>query len=121
MELVKERYPGCIGEVVLGATAAQGGTRGHLLRVGGDAAMPFLRFEGVIPHRPLVAMEVVDRVPEWPPPLREALGPDLAPSAWARRCVEEWGADLVCLRLQSGDPELGDAAPGECAATGQGE
>lgn len=118
MELVKERYLGCIGEVVLGATAAQGGTRGHTRRVGADAAMPFLRFEGAVPHRPLVAMEVVDRVPEWPSLLGEALGPVLGhPAAWARRCVEEFGADLVCLRLGSGDPELGDASPGECAAT----
>jgi acetyl-CoA decarbonylase/synthase complex subunit delta len=118
MELVKERYPGCIGEVTLGATAAQGGTRGHTRQLGGDKAMPFLGFEGAIPHRPLVAMEVVDRVPEWPDPLAEALGPVLDdPAAWARRCVEELGADLICLRLQSADPELGDAGPKECAAT----
>lgn len=118
MELVKERYAGRIGQVVLGATAAQGGTRGHTWRVGGDAAMPFLGFEGDLPHRPLVAMEVVDRVPDWPPLLREAIGPETAQAAaWACRCVEEFGADLVLLRLQSCDPELEDATPRQCAAT----
>ncbi|MEZ4611360.1 MAG: hypothetical protein R2838_14180 [Caldilineaceae bacterium] len=36
-------------EVVLGATAADGGTRSHTVVVGGETALPFLLFEGRFP------------------------------------------------------------------------
>jgi acetyl-CoA decarbonylase/synthase complex subunit delta len=118
VEIIKERYSSRVGEVVLGATPAEGGTRTHTITVGGDSTMPFLQFEGEVPNRPIVAMEVVDRVPEWADSLKAAIGDAIAdPAAWARKCVEEFGADLVFLRLQSADPDLGDAGPEQCAAT----
>ncbi|MEW6524366.1 MAG: CO dehydrogenase/acetyl-CoA synthase subunit delta [Bacillota bacterium] len=118
VEVVKERYSSRVGEVVLGATAAEGGTRSHTITVGGDSTMPFLQFEGEVPNRPVVAMEVVDRVPEWNPSLKAAIGDVISDAAaWAKKCVEEFGADLIFVRLQSADPDLGDATPEQCAAT----
>ena len=119
VDLIKERYTSRVGEVVLGATAEEGGTRSHTITIGGDSTMPFLRFEGEVPHKPVVAMEVVDRHPEeWNPVLREAIGDEIKdPVAWAQKCVNEFGADLIFVRLQGADPDLGDAGPEKCQET----
>jgi len=118
VEVIKERYSSKVGEVVLGATKAEGGTRSHTVTVGGDSTLPFLHFEGEVPNRPVIAMEVQDRIPDWNPvvkkPFEDVIG-DVA--AWAEKCVKEYGADLIYLKLASADPELGDASPEQCAET----
>ncbi len=106
-------------EVTLGATAAQGGTRGRTYTVGGASAMPFLSCDGAIGRRPLVALEVYDRIgPKYPQVLRDLYG-DLVndPAAWARTCVEQYGADLVSLRLDATHPERGGLSPEAAAET----
>jgi acetyl-CoA decarbonylase/synthase, CODH/ACS complex subunit delta len=119
IEIQKEKYRSKVGEVVLGATADQGGTRSHTITVGGESALPYLHFEGEIPNRPVVALEIWDMAPaEWNPCLAAYYGDvygDVA--AWARKCVDEYGADLIQLRLKSADPDLKDSSPEECAAT----
>lgn len=101
--------------VALGATKAEGGTRGRVLRIGGATAMPFHRWEGEMPHRPLVAMEVFDRVSEkYPDVLRAAWGDLLdRPADMARACVERCGADLISVRLDGTHPEKGGRSPRE--------
>ena len=43
--------------------------------VGGETTLPFLHFEGQIPHRPAIAVEVMDQAPkDWSPVLLEAWG-----------------------------------------------
>ncbi len=72
-----------------------------MVRVGGETSLPFLGFEGKTPHRPVIAMEVLDvPPPEWPKPMAEAVA-DVSgdPVAGARKCVEQFGADLIALRL----------------------
>jgi len=59
-EVVKERYMSKVNEVVLGGTAETGGTRGHALKVGGQTTLPYLHFEGEVPNKPIIAMEVTD-------------------------------------------------------------
>lgn len=110
VEIVKERWKGRVLEMVLGS-----GT--HTVKVGGDAALPFLHFEGQIPNRPATALEVWDRVDgEFPPMLAAAFEGVLgSPGDWARRCVE-YGADMVALRLVSTHPEGQDAGAEEAAA-----
>ena len=61
-EIPKERNPGKIAEVTIGATSGQGGTRSHTITIGGGTALPFHYFEGDQPHRPALAMEVIDVV-----------------------------------------------------------
>ena len=119
VELVRETWPGKIATVTIGATAAEGGTRAKTVTIGGHAALPFLPTDAPTPHPPLVAMEVADAVsPDWPDHLRAPLADVLgSPAAWARKCVEEYGADLICLRLQSPHPDWQDAPPEAAAAT----
>jgi acetyl-CoA decarbonylase/synthase complex subunit delta len=115
---VKEKWTGAINEVTIGATAAEGGTRARSIAVGGARAVPFLHFEGATPNPPALAMEIWDREPDdWAAPLVEAIGPAIkSPADWAKKCVEEFGADLICLKLAGTHPDFGDASPDATAA-----
>jgi len=51
-----EKWSGQVQTITLGATAADGGTRSRTVTVGGETTLPFLKFEGEIPHPPVVAL-----------------------------------------------------------------
>ena len=106
VETPKEQWTGKVREVTLGATAADGGTRSHTVTVGGETTLPFLFFEGEIPHRPLVAIEVRDCKPEdWSPLLVEAWGDAMNdPGDWAK-AAEEAGADIIALTFGLTGPD----------------
>jgi len=113
--IVKERFSGKIGEVVLGATAEQGGTRTSTVTIGGDAALPFLHFEGKV-NRPVIAMEVNDVAPIWNETVTKQYGDVFNnPAAWAKQCVEEFGADLIYLKLNGADPDGENRSPEDCS------
>jgi acetyl-CoA decarbonylase/synthase complex subunit delta len=100
IEIPKEKWSGTVREVTIGATSEQGGTRSKTVTVGGENSMPYLHFEGSVPHPPALVIEIVDRKPDdWSPLLLEAWG-DVAedPGAWAK-AAEEAGADMIFLRL----------------------
>lgn len=114
--IVKERYASKVGEVVLGATAEQGGTRTHTVTVGGDAALPYLHFEGKIVNRPVIAMEVNDVPPTWSETLNKQYGDVFnSPAAWAKKCVDDFGADLIYLKLYGAAPDGENRSPEDCA------
>lgn len=114
--LVKERFPSRVGEVVLGATPEQGGTRTTTLTVGGDNVLPFLHFEGQVQNRPVIGMEVTDVVPPWNEMIKSQIGDVINdPAAWAKKCVDEYGADLIYLKLIGADPEGANRSPEDCA------
>jgi len=105
-------YAGSIGTVVVG----QGG---KALTIGGQNCYPFHDFEGKVPHRPVIGMEVWDHEPEeWPAwvlePFKDVAGD---PAAWAKKCVDEYGALFIGVMLKSTDPNDKDASPEEAAAT----
>ncbi len=114
----KEACEQGVYEVILGATKAGGGTRGRTYTIGGDTAMPFHHFEGAIKNRPLVALEVFDRVsPKYPEVLHAEWGDLLNdPAEMARVCVEKYGADLISVRLEGTHPEKGNSSPDEALA-----
>ena len=114
-----ERWAAAVNTVTIGATAAEGGTRTSVVTVGGGTSLPFLHFEGKTPNRPVIAMEVLDVAPpNWPAPLAEALGEVVSdPAAWARKCVEEFGAEMICLRLVGAHPDQANKSAEECAKT----
>lgn len=113
---VKERYSSKVGEVVLGATSEQGGTRTSVVSIGGDGALPFLHFEGEMQNRPVIAMEINDIVPPWNETITEQFGDVLSdPAAWAKKCVEEYNADLIYLKLIGADPDGENRSPEDCA------
>jgi len=94
-------------EVTIGATRDDGGTRGRTVTIGGASAMPFHLWEGRMPHRPAVALEVFDHISDrFPRVLRDRWGALLGdPVAMARACVEQHGADIVAVRLDGTHPE----------------
>ena len=117
IEIPREKWSGAVREVTLGATG-DGGTRTSTVTVGGETALPFLGFEGTMPNRPALAVEIVDREPaDWSPELIKAWGDDLKdPARWAARAVEE-GADLIALKLRSCHPDFGDRSASDARAT----
>jgi len=111
-EMAKEKYTGSIKEIVLGKGD-------KAVTVGGYSCLPFHQFEGEMPTKPKIAMEIWDmEPPEWPEaaraPFKDVIGD--AP-AWAKKCVEEFGADMVVLQLKSTDPNDQDASADDALAT----
>ena len=100
VEIPTEKWTGKIHEVKLGGNGRKS------VVVGGETTLPFLHFEGKIPNRPLIAIEIQDRNPtDWSPHLISAWGDVLSdPGAWAKKAVE-YGADIIALRLRSAHPE----------------
>jgi acetyl-CoA decarbonylase/synthase complex subunit delta len=111
-EIHKESYTGAIKEITLGKGD-------NAVTVGGEACYPFYNFEGDMPHKPVVAMEVWDIEPEeWPEAALSHFKDVLSdPAAWAKKCVDEFGAELIVLQLKSTDPNGKDASADEAAAT----
>ncbi len=100
VDIPKDKWPGAVRTITLGATAAEGGTRARTVTVGGHKALPFMHFEAETPHRPVIAVEIKDRRPEdWSPLLLEVWGETASdPAAWAK-AAEAAGADLLVLAL----------------------
>ncbi|WP_457574639.1 acetyl-CoA decarbonylase/synthase complex subunit delta [Desulfolithobacter sp.] len=95
----RQDYSGAIRECVLG-------NGDKTVTVGGSEVLPFHLFEGSMPHKPLVAMEIMDTAPDnWPETLGQYFN-DVwdNPVAWARKCVEVYGADAINIWLNSTDP-----------------
>ncbi len=113
-----EKWSGSINAVTLGATEAEGGTRGRTITIGGQSGIPFLGFEGQAPNPPVIAMDVLDVEPtDWADSLAEVYGDVWSdPAAWAKR-VAELGADLVNLRLIGTHPDSGDHSAEQAAET----
>ncbi len=102
VEIPKEKYTGKVREIVLGATKEQGGTRARTVTIGGESALPFMHFEGTLPHPPAIAVEIQDRKPgDWSPVLLDAWK-DVAddPSKWAQ-AAEKLGVDLILLKFNA--------------------
>jgi len=114
----KEKWSGRITTVTLGATEAEGGTRGRTVTLGGETGIPFLSFDGEPGNPPAIALDVLDVAPaDWPAPLAEVYGDVWSdPGAWAAR-VKELGADLVNLRLVGTHPDDADRSPEQAAET----
>ncbi len=87
--------------------------------VGGETCYPFYTFEGDMPNKPLIAMEIWDMEPtDWPEaavvPFKDVIGD---PAAWAKKCVEAYGAEAIVVQLKSIDPNDRDASPQSAAET----
>lgn len=104
IEIPKDKWPGNVRAVTIGATAAEGGTRAKSVTVGGQTCMPYLHYEAPMPNKPIVAIEIKSRKPDdWSALLGEAWGDALAdPAQWAKK-AEEAGADLLVLALTLDD------------------
>lgn len=108
---VAQNWKAAINQVTIGATPAEGGTRGKTVTIGGARCIPWLPFEGDVGRRPAIALEIWDKgADNWPDALvQEYRGVLNDPVAWARRAAE-LGADLICLRLMGAHPAVADAS-----------
>jgi acetyl-CoA decarbonylase/synthase complex subunit delta len=94
-------FNGAIGQVKLGATRADGGTRNISYVIGGGTTLPFLEQNPTSPS-PLVALEICDDPEYWSPIVKNFCG-DLVNNVpeWAKTTETVYGADLVRLYLTS--------------------
>lgn len=111
IEIPKTPYSGKVREIKLGKGA-------RTVTVGGEDSFPFYLFEGAMPHKPRIAMEVLDSLPqEWP---QAAIEPFVDvindPIAWANKCIHTYGAEMIALQLVSTDPNGMDRSADEAAA-----
>ena len=111
-EIPKQIYSGAIKTVTIGKG-------GKAITLGGETSYPFYLFEGVMPNKPRIAMEVWDTNPgeDWAAPALEPFK-DVAgdPVAWAQKCIKDYGAEAIALILVSTDPNGADASPESAAA-----
>jgi len=89
------------------------------IRIGGENTFPFHFFEGSLPNSPGLALEILDTQPEnWAPWVLEPFQDVISdPVNWAKKCVEVFGAEILCLRLLSTDPIGKDTSAKEAAET----
>ncbi len=111
-EIVKESYAGGIKAITLGKGD-------KAVTVGGETCYPFYQFEGDMPNKPKIAMEIWDMEPEdWPTaavsPFKDVIS-DAA--AWAKKCVDEYGAEIIVLQLKSIDPNGNNSSADDAVAT----
>jgi acetyl-CoA decarbonylase/synthase complex subunit delta len=99
LEIPKTLYSGKIREIKLGK-----GDRS--VTIGGETSYPLYLFEGEMPNLPKIAMEVWDCPPdEWPEAALEPFqGVTDDPIAWAKKCIDDYGAEMIALQLISTDP-----------------
>jgi len=111
-EIPKQKYTGAIKEIPIGKEGSQ-------LKIGGDTAYPYYLFEGEMPNKPVIAMEVYDEKPEdWADAVVEPFKDVLEdPVAWAKLNIEKYGAEAIALQLISIDPNATNAPAEEAAET----
>ncbi|UCH42922.1 MAG: acetyl-CoA decarbonylase/synthase complex subunit delta [Dehalococcoidales bacterium] len=109
-EIPKTAYSGKIREISLGKGD-------KAVAVGGETSYPFYLFEGEMPNKPRIAMEVWDCPPEdWAEAALEPFkGVTDDPVAWAKKCVDDYGAEIIALELISIDPNGLDRGVDEAA------
>ena len=116
-QLVLEKWPGAISTVTIGANKEAGGSRSNSVKIGGQTTLPLLFKEGVIPNKPKIAFEIWDIAPfDFDAELIRAYGKALDdPFAWADICVNEFKAELLCLKMQGTHPDFGNKSPQSAA------
>ncbi|MDH5695464.1 MAG: acetyl-CoA decarbonylase/synthase complex subunit delta [Dehalococcoidia bacterium] len=109
-EIPKTAYSGKIRELKLGSGD-------KAVTVGGETCYPFYLFEGEMPDLPKIAMEVWDTSPqEWAEAALEPFaGVTDDPVAWAKKCIDDYGAEMIALQLVSTDPNGLDRGADEAA------
>jgi acetyl-CoA decarbonylase/synthase complex subunit delta len=107
---IVDNYTGSVNRVTLGATKENGGSRTSTITVGGARNVVYGGGADQAGEKPMIAIDVLDSAPnDWPEALVEPYKDVLDnPAEWARKCVEEFGADLICLKFDGIHPDKGD-------------
>ncbi|MGZ5470434.1 MAG: acetyl-CoA decarbonylase/synthase complex subunit delta [Nitrososphaeraceae archaeon] len=107
-QIPKDGYTGKINTLKLGKDKTE-------VLVGGESVLPFYSFDGEISNKPAIALDVFDMTPiNWPEYLLNYFKDVVEdPIKWAKKCIEEFGADAICLHLTKINPEIGSTTPEE--------
>ncbi len=107
-EFKPEDFVGRIEEVTIGATKVDGGTRGSVVKLGGESAPAFYPKEGSMPNPPVVTFDVFDMSqPQFALEQRKVYSKVWDdPCTWAKFCEKELGAQMITVHLVSTDPLL---------------
>jgi acetyl-CoA decarbonylase/synthase complex subunit delta len=107
---IADNFTGSVNRVTLGATKENGGSRTSTITVGGARNVVYGGGADQASEKPVIAIDVLDSEPgDWPEDLVEPYKDVLDnPGEWAKKCVEEFGADLICLKFDGIHPDKGD-------------
>src|SRR4030042_4703973 len=104
---VADSFTGSVSRVTLGAMKDDGGTRIKTVTVGGARNVVYGGSVEDAGEKPVIAMDVLDAKPEdWPDALAEHYEDVFdRPGDWAKKCVEQFGADLICIKFDGTHPD----------------
>ena len=112
---IAENFVGSVNSVTVGALAENGGTRTATVTIGGAKNVVYAGAFSDAGEKPVIAMDVLDTPPhDWPEELAQVYS-DIwqNPAQWAAKCVEEFGADMICIKFEGIHPDKGDKTPGD--------
>lgn len=106
IEIPKQTYTGKIREITVGK-----GDKSFV--IGGETCYPFYLFEGEMKNPPRIAFHIDDIRPQSCAPAIEEVFKDVMddPARWAKKCVEEFNADLIHIELLGTDPNGENLGP----------
>ena len=104
---IAESFIGEVSRVTIGATKENGGTRTSTVTVGGAKNMLYGGSIEQLSEKPVIAMDVLDTRPQdWPDALAQNYEDVFdSPADWAKKCVEEFGAELICIKFDGIHPD----------------
>ncbi len=115
---IAKEFSNKIVEVRLGAKRGEGGTRARTFVIGGENKPAYSDFHDPPPHPPVIAYDVYDMEVPLPAAVRMHVQDVIAdPAAMAKLAVDEFGADMVTVHLQTIDPSVKDASPSDAVRT----
>ena len=107
---IVESFTGQVNKVTLGAAKDQGGSRSSTVTIGGARNVVYGGSVEDAGEKPVIAIDVIDTAPEdWPDALIEPYK-DVAgsPTDWAKKAIDEFGADLICIKFDGIHPDKAD-------------
>lgn len=107
---IVDSFTGQVNKVTLGATKTDGGTRSSMVTVGGAHNVVYGGSPEDAGQKPVIAIDVIDTKPgDWPDVLAEPYKDVLeSPADWAKKAIEEFGADLICIKFDGIHPDKAD-------------
>ena len=108
-------FAGSVNRVTLGATKETGGTRTSTVTIGGATNVVYGGSSSDAGQKPVIAMDITDAGPMcWADALSKCYE-DVSdsPAKWAKKCVEQFGADMICIKFEGLHPDKGDKAPAD--------
>jgi acetyl-CoA decarbonylase/synthase complex subunit delta len=107
---IADSFTGSVNTITLGATKENGGTRTSTVTVGGAKNVVYGGSPEDAGNKPVVAIDVLDSAPtDWSDtlaaPYKDVFD---SPADWAKKAVDEYGADMICIKFDGIHPDKGD-------------